>query len=653
MKNILFAIPLLFAIPAAATTYLSPSEALEAALKTQPHCLKAEGVSTDSFVLAKISDNQTAYAFNRTDGTGFAIISAIENTPAPLLGYSLTGRIDPANIPDGLAWFMENVDGMPAASQKQERLSDISPLISTKWAQDAPFNNDCPVQNARNTYVGCMATAIAQVLYHPSNRPQPTGSYSYEWVSMHSELSFDYDANPFDYTAMLDDYQGDYTPGQAAAVANYCYGVGIACNMDYGWMASGCSQYDAADAMRLRLGVDNGIALELRDFYEAGEWSALIHRHLAKGKPVLYIGVSTVGAHAFIADGYQGAEGDYFHINWGWGGMSDGYFLLSALLPEKLGIGGGSGHDGFNSNQMAFLDIKPAEEGSKPAPTMYMTGVFCGEFSQPDGKTVSFNCDHGLSSGPGMFSYALDTFYGSLGLKLVDVKTGEVTYTGESEELEFKRYYGYIGFSMDSSILPRDGRYVVSPVFIRDGIRYDIVHDIETRNELHLICDNGVRKFESIDVSHRVVAENLDLGATEIVRSKPFHIKVDLRAQNVDYSGSVYPVLLNDEGYIAAKMNRQGVDLKDGESVTLEWNEKFTPALSESTYRFTLLNEENLVLLEMMEIPVVKTSVVGSVSDDCSGEDVIYDLNGLKSDGASSGIRIVRSGGKASKVMLR
>ncbi len=640
----LLPLSLILALPCGAARHLSPSEALGGALKGKFHRI-APVADLGKYELVASSETESVYAFNVKDG-GFAIISAYEDAAFPILGYSDTGSIDADNIPDGLRWFMDNVaaDNIPVSKGNDYRLEDIAPLVTSRWSQDAPFNSICPVQNGTVTYVGCVATAISQILFHPSNRMQPAGEYSYAWPTYGTPISFDYDANPFRYDLMLDDYSGDFTPEQGEAVANFCHGVGVACNMDYGWMQSGCNQYDAADALIYRLGADNGMALVFRDFYEAHEWAELIHSRLAKNMPVMYIGVSTVGAHAFIADGYQGEEGDYFHINWGWGGMSDGYFLLSALLPEKLGIGGGSGHDGFNSNQMAYLDICPAKEGSKPAPTIYMTGMFCAEFEDAAEEYINFSCQHGLSSGPGIFSYALDTVYGGLGMKLVDVSTGEVSYVGQSEDLEFLVYHGYISFTIDSSAFPTDGEYIVSPVFVRDDIRYDIIQDIETRNELHLICDNGKRQFKSVDISHRVVAENLelngismdsDISAIEIVRSKSFPVKVDLRAQNVNYSGAVYPVLLDDNGYIAAKMSRQVFELNDGESITLEWNEKFVPTLAEGNYSFTLLNAEDLVLYELTTLPVVKTASVATVETSTNYE--FYDLQGRKAAPSKGG----------------
>ena len=46
-----------------------------------------------------------------------------------------------------------------------------------------------------------------------------------------------------------------------------------------------------------------------------------------------------------MCDGYDG--NGMFHINWGWNGMSNGYFLLSVLDPDTQGIGSATGSYGY------------------------------------------------------------------------------------------------------------------------------------------------------------------------------------------------------------------------------------------------------------------------------------------------------------------
>ena len=50
------------------------------------------------------------------------------------------------------------------------------------------------------------------------------------------------------------------------------------------------------------------------------------------------------------------------HVNWGWYGSSNGYFMINHLDPTSLGEGGGSG--GYNLNQDMVTGIQPARTGS-------------------------------------------------------------------------------------------------------------------------------------------------------------------------------------------------------------------------------------------------------------------------------------------------
>ncbi|MCS3057464.1 C10 family peptidase [Bacteroides salyersiae] len=66
------------------------------------------------------------------------------------------------------------------------------------------------------------------------------------------------------------------------------------------------------------------------------------------------------GINFFLFDGYKA---DRYHVNWGWGGTTNGYYLLSTLEPDQQGIGGNSG-GGFSIGQNAIVFFKKAETGS-------------------------------------------------------------------------------------------------------------------------------------------------------------------------------------------------------------------------------------------------------------------------------------------------
>ncbi len=73
------------------------------------------------------------------------------------------------------------------------------------------------------------------------------------------------------------------------------------------------------------------------------------------------------GGHAFVLDGYD--SNDYFHVNWGWYGRSNGYFLINHLSPDELGEGGGYGS--YNVSQEAITGIRPSLGGSDRETAVY------------------------------------------------------------------------------------------------------------------------------------------------------------------------------------------------------------------------------------------------------------------------------------------
>jgi hypothetical protein len=113
------------------------------------------------------------YAFN-IEGGGYVIASADDRT-LPVLGYSLTGRFDASQMPDNMcAWLqgyaeqirmLGNVSAASVAAA-DPGLTAIKPLIQTRWGQEEPYNLKSPVVDGQQTVTGCVATAMAQVMYY-------------------------------------------------------------------------------------------------------------------------------------------------------------------------------------------------------------------------------------------------------------------------------------------------------------------------------------------------------------------------------------------------------------------------------------------------------------------------------------------------------
>jgi hypothetical protein len=79
-------------------------------------------------------------------------------------------------------------------------------------------------------------------------------------------------------------------------------------------------------------------------------WMALLAAELTDGRPLIYSGFppdNNVG-HAFNIDGVDSRG--YFHLNWGWNGKYNGYFLINNLRP---------GTNNFTRDQGAVVNIRP------------------------------------------------------------------------------------------------------------------------------------------------------------------------------------------------------------------------------------------------------------------------------------------------------
>ena len=311
------------------------------------------------------------YVFN-TDGKGYVIASADDRVPA-VLGYSENGTFVPEKMPDNMrAWLqeydkqMEYLNCHPeAAARRTVTGAAIAPLIKTKWNQRAPYNNFCPMDGENHSLTGCVATAFAQIMYYhkwpaqtTTEIPGYTLTKTVEGEKVNTEIPAIPAGTVFDWDNMKLSYNGSESEAEQDAVATLMQICGTAVNMDYSATLSLAFDANVATALVNYLDYDLGTRYLQRSDYRYAEWCQMMYDELAAGRPILYGGQSAGGGHAFIVDGYR--SDDYFHINWGWGGGSDNYFLLSILDSDNTsGAGASSSTDGYSFGQDAIIGIQP------------------------------------------------------------------------------------------------------------------------------------------------------------------------------------------------------------------------------------------------------------------------------------------------------
>lgn len=303
----------------------------------------------------KEADETTAYyVFNADAGKGFVIVSGDDRTEE-ILGYADSGVFDPANIPPGMQDLLEQykneiklLDKLPKETVKAAKAArkapiltkvSIAPLLTTMWNQDSPYCDLCPMDGTERSVTGCVATALAQVMaYHrwPASSTQPIESYTTSTKGINVE---ELPVTSFDWDAMLPTYTASSESTAKEAVAKLMQYCGSAVRMDYSAQSSGAVLQYSQNAVRKYFGYDDGARYVSRASYTVAEWNNMMYEEIKAHRPVFYgAQSSTAGGHAFVLDGYK--AGNFFHVNWGWGGVSNGYFRLSVLYPSIGGIGG-------------------------------------------------------------------------------------------------------------------------------------------------------------------------------------------------------------------------------------------------------------------------------------------------------------------------
>jgi len=387
MKRVLLLLLTIVTATIAMGQEVTPDQALEKAKKfmeshetTVKKQKRAAGKTSSLKMTSRVND---LYIFNVDNDGGFVVVSNSERT-VPILGFSETGSFDPDNIPDNMKAWLQGYADQIAWQEKQgtgvtvsnapkrnatHSTNEIQPLIETKWNQGAPYNNKCPLyQTGYRSVTGCVATAMAQVMNYHRWPTDPTAEIP-EYITDSWGLNLDaLSATTFDWDNMSNTYTNSTTGATAEAVATLMQYCGWAVKMDYG-ESSGASSSMIAEALIKYFDYNNETTQFVsRSFYTADKWADLIYHELANKRPVLYGGMSSGGGHEFVCDGYRYEDGtDFFHINWGWGGESDQYFVLSALDPEQQGIGGSSSDDGFHYGQDAIIGIQSSEKNGEVA----------------------------------------------------------------------------------------------------------------------------------------------------------------------------------------------------------------------------------------------------------------------------------------------
>lgn len=234
-------------------------------------------------------------------------------------------------------FFMLFLSGSVILAQRPRINIDGSYLLETKWGGTAPLNAFI----TEDDELGCHAVAFAQVLYF--HRLSPQGKVSYQCTNGHM-ISEDFS----DYRPQWDRFTlnvGSESENEDSVqeTSRFLYYIAAIIRKDFGTVQYIDYPNDfhkkaieshfncKVTAYSRKIESSPGMALK-----EDPDILTLLQTEIDSNRPAgFYYTNRKGGGHAVVIDGCTKKEGKtYFHVNFGWFGRSNGWYLLEEDLPK-------------------------------------------------------------------------------------------------------------------------------------------------------------------------------------------------------------------------------------------------------------------------------------------------------------------------------
>lgn len=532
-------------------------------------------VSTDAMVARAPQLYQAYYIFNIGENDGYVIVAG-DDMARTILAYSDQGHIDVNNMPDNMRYWLDfyqaEITSIPdrkdltayAGGVDNPGTPVVNPLLKQiAWDQGAPYNDLCPTYQGQHLVTGCAATSMAMVMKYYEYPEKGTGSFNYTTQALKIPVSVTL-GEKYDWDNMRDTYSGAESAVQKEAVATLMFHCGASLNMEYNTSAaggSGASVFSHLPALVDNFGYNKNMYFLGRDYTTEGNWKTLIKAELDANRPILYSGQSSQGGHSFVLDGYTAS--DYYHFNWGWSGMYNGYYSLSSLAPGTGGTGAGAGE--YNEYQFILLGAQPEETGS-PKSGMYLDGTLTA-------TKTSYGRNDEISLKATSIYNMTAPLNGKIGMALFNGSTF-VSFIGATQDVDFTIGYGYRTITFTGAI----------PSNVSNG-NYQLCLASQTEGEevpSKALAKAGNYAFYNIEISASGITLSKPTSAVALeqpsklelvgqaVLNKNVKFKIEVRNNGVDYIDE-FGVYLKPVSSLRPQARlTQPVTIPGGETVTLE-----------------------------------------------------------------------------------
>lgn len=417
-------------------------------------------------------EHQTAsplvYVFAPASQKGYIMVAA-DDAVSPIVGYSPDNSFNKTELPPQFAAFLKmlkqhvttasaQASEPPVAVTATQVKTPIKPLLGDiRWGQDMPYNTKTPLLNGNATPTGCVATALGQIMYYHRYPLCGKGTTYYGFknmfktgktVELGSEGNYQWDKMRPNYPT-----NATITDEEKNAVGLLLLEVGAACNMKYAVEESSSSGANALKALQKHFDYPT-TRLVRRMNVSAEEWERIIYQELAEQRPVYLDGIAAELGHAFVCDGY---ENGFYHINWGWNGVANGYFNFSYLAPQIRGVGG-AGKGAYVVDLQAIVGIAPPGKVAHPRSEYFL-------LAKALRKSETYNDYDPKVDIRGVRLEGYETIEVDFSLGIM--KDGKLIAVGNPSAWSIQKDYTYnkIEVRLASQHIPEGGTFELLPIF--------------------------------------------------------------------------------------------------------------------------------------------------------------------------------------------
>lgn len=360
--------------------------------------------------LVYTAQNDAFFVFNL--GSHSFVIIAGDDAYRPVIGYSDESAFDAFNIPPALQDYLSditesvsrlrsrgNATATPLVAAEWTSVMEYGRLLSrfggrdaeyfclTKWNQDYPYNYCCPEDPAGSgghTYVGCLATAMAQLMRFWCFPVKGNDSHCY-YHNDYGQICADFGNTEYDWENMPYVLNNNSTEAEKVATGTLGFHCGVTIDMGYGPDGSGGASGPIPGVMHTYFNYCDAIVQLRRDDYELETWKTMVREQFDMGWPMYYGGCQDGGCHAFVCDGYD--DHDLFHFNLGWGGSSNGWYIIDEapytspadamfnFVPEPIYNNTPAAPTNFTVTPVSDTELKTRLSWTNPTTTLNGTNL--------------------------------------------------------------------------------------------------------------------------------------------------------------------------------------------------------------------------------------------------------------------------------------